>query len=138
MNRMETDTMEAKTNSKNHQKTRPAERRPEPSAKNWPLDYNPLALISPLQEKQLSLEEKAFIFFLIYYRTNKGIGLKDFIDNLERIIITATMEMLHNHQRAVARFLGLKPTTLNEKIKKYDIKFRPESADDWIWNILGI
>lgn len=49
--------------------------------------------------------------------------LKEFIDNLEKSIIINVLEKVYGHQKEAAKVLGMKYTTLNEKVKKYRIRF---------------
>jgi DNA-binding NtrC family response regulator len=51
----------------------------------------------------------------------EGISLRDVIANLERRLIESTLESTGGVQKEAARLLGLKPTTLNEMIKRHNI-----------------
>jgi two-component system response regulator PilR (NtrC family) len=51
----------------------------------------------------------------------EGISLRDVISNLERRLIESTLESTGGVQKEAARLLGLKPTTLNEMIKRHGI-----------------
>jgi len=51
----------------------------------------------------------------------EGINLKDVISGFERRLIESTLESTGGVQKEAARLLGLKPTTLNEMIKRYRI-----------------
>jgi two-component system response regulator PilR (NtrC family) len=51
----------------------------------------------------------------------EGINLRDVIANFERRLIESTLESTGGVQKEAARLLGLKPTTLNEMIKRYGI-----------------
>jgi DNA-binding NtrC family response regulator len=55
---------------------------------------------------------------------NEKIYLKDFIESLERAILIKMLCKFNGNQRDTAEFLGLKHTTLHQKIKKYNIQFR--------------
>lgn len=50
--------------------------------------------------------------------------LKELMDKLERMIIMSALSKFEGSQRETAKFLGLKPTTLNEKMKKHNIFLR--------------
>jgi len=56
----------------------------------------------------------------------EGIRLRDVIANLERRLIESTLEATGGIQKEAARLLGLKPTTLNEMIKRYAISLPRE------------
>ena len=51
----------------------------------------------------------------------EGINLRDVIAGFERRLIESTLETTGGVQKEAARLLGLKPTTLNEMIKRYNI-----------------
>ncbi len=56
----------------------------------------------------------------------EGINLRDVIANFERRIIESTLDSTGGVQKEAARLLGLKPTTLNEMIKRYGISLSRE------------
>ena len=51
----------------------------------------------------------------------EGINLRDVIASFERRLIESTLESTGGVQKEAARLLGLKPTTLNEMIKRHNI-----------------
>jgi DNA-binding NtrC family response regulator len=51
----------------------------------------------------------------------EGINLRDVVGNLEKRLIESTLETTGGVQKEAARLLGLKPTTLNEMIKRHNI-----------------
>jgi two-component system response regulator PilR (NtrC family) len=51
----------------------------------------------------------------------EGINLRDVISGFERRLIESTLETTGGVQKEAARLLGLKPTTLNEMIKRHNI-----------------
>jgi two-component system response regulator PilR (NtrC family) len=56
----------------------------------------------------------------------EGISLRDVIANFERRLIESTLESTGGVQKEAARLLGLKPTTLNEMIKRHNIALHRE------------
>ncbi len=54
--------------------------------------------------------------------TQKNIALKHFICDLERKIILFTLGLTNGNQKNASRILGIKETSLCEKIKKYDLR----------------
>ena len=63
----------------------------------------------------------------------EGISFKDVITNVEKRLIESTLEASGGVQKRAAELLHIKPTTLNEMIKRYDIKPRrkkDEEGDD--------
>ena len=51
----------------------------------------------------------------------EGISLREVIASFERRLIESTLESTRGVQKEAARLLGLKPTTLNEMIKRHNI-----------------
>ncbi len=51
-------------------------------------------------------------------------SLREFLANIERSLILDTLERTKGDQKKAAEILGLKYTTLHEKIKRYHIYFR--------------
>ena len=63
----------------------------------------------------------------------EGISFKDVITNVEKRLIESTLEAAGGVQKRAAELLRIKPTTLNEMIKRYDIGPRRKKdgeADD--------
>src|SRR3989449_10479257 len=54
----------------------------------------------------------------------EGISFKDVITDFEKRLIESTLEAAGGVQKRAAELLHIKPTTLNEKIKRYDIRPR--------------
>jgi len=86
---------------------------------------------SGLQSRQENNSRKkdkndALDFFVEYVCMNGSIDLKEFLEELERTILIKILAKFNGNQRNAAKFLGIKYTTLNEKVKKYNIHFRKE------------
>ena len=64
----------------------------------------------------------------------EGISFKDVITDVEKRLIESTLEAAGGVQKRAAELLKIKPTTLNEMIKRYDIGTRRKkgsgAADD--------
>ncbi len=58
------------------------------------------------------------------FYANRPASLKEFLANVERSLIIETLEKTKGDQKKAAEILGLKYTTLHEKIKRYHIYFR--------------
>ena len=50
--------------------------------------------------------------------------LKEVVEDLEKFIILNSLDKVGGNQKKAARDLGIKYTTLNEKIKRYNIQFQ--------------
>jgi len=62
------------------------------------------------------------IFIEDFYQGRKK-PLKDFLNDIELRLILYSLNEANGNQREAAKILGIKPTTLNEKLKRYNIKF---------------
>ncbi len=69
-------------------------------------------------------DDKLFSFFVEYFFLNSNIPLKELIDGLERNIILRTLHKVNGHQKKAAKILKIKYSTLNVKIKRYNIRFK--------------
>jgi DNA-binding NtrC family response regulator len=58
----------------------------------------------------------------------EGLSFKDVITDVEKRLIEATLEQAGGVQKRAAELLHIKPTTLNEMIKRYDIRPRRRKA----------
>ena len=61
----------------------------------------------------------------------EGISFKEVVGDFERRLIESTLEAAGGVQKRAAELLHIKPTTLNEMIKRYDIRpRRPKRLED--------
>jgi DNA-binding NtrC family response regulator len=60
----------------------------------------------------------------------EGISFKNVITDFEKALIESTLEAAGGVQKRAAELLHIKPTTLNEMIKRYDIRPRRRRATD--------
>jgi hypothetical protein len=58
----------------------------------------------------------------------EGISFKDVITDFEKKLIESTLEAAGGVQKRAAELLHIKPTTLNEMIKRYEIRPRRKRA----------
>ena len=58
----------------------------------------------------------------------EGISFRDVITNVEKRLIESTLEAAGGVQKRAAELLKIKPTTLNEMIKRYEIGTRRKKA----------
>ena len=54
-------------------------------------------------------------------------SLKFFINEFEKSVIEETLNITNWHQRRASKILGIKPTSLNEKIKKFKLNQKNRS-----------
>lgn len=77
-----------------------------------------------------SLDKALGINFLGSFSREKPLYLKKFLTTLEQSIILHVLDQVHGNQREAAKVLGIKYTTLNEKVKKYRIHFKKKPIRD--------
>ena len=58
-----------------------------------------------------------------------GITLREYISEVERELLLATLDRVGGVQKRAAEVLGLKPTTLNEMLKRHGIRFSRRAPD---------
>ena len=71
---------------------------------------------------------KSFKLFIKYFSPAQRVPLKELMNIMERAILIRTLSQLNGNLKNAAKFLGLKYTTLHEKIKRYNIRFRKEPS----------
>ena len=81
------------------------------------------------EDRNVSLREyrkkkKLFWHFTVNFFMSNGTPLKEFIGCMEKNIILRALSRVNGNQKYAAEILGIKYTTLNEKIKKYSIRFQ--------------
>jgi DNA-binding NtrC family response regulator len=74
--------------------------------------------------KKHRLKRKLFWLFMEYFFESSNIPLKNFMGKIEKNIILRTLYKVNGEQKKAAEILGLKYTTLNEKVKKYRIRIQ--------------
>lgn len=77
---------------------------------------------SPLWEERFRLN--MLKIFIEYFCMEKRIPLKDIMSGIERMVIIRVLSHFNGNQRSAAKFLGVKYTTLNEKVKKYNLRIQ--------------
>lgn len=102
-----------------------AESRPEPG------DGRPRDAVGTADP---ALEDSpAFVSFIDTLCRGDRICLKRLLDTLERMIIIRALNRCRGNQRTAAVHLGLKYTTLNEKVKKHGLRFAKNvQSKTWI------
>jgi len=89
-----------------------------------------LDLAAPDKEDEHKFRKTIVNFFVEYFYMNEKVHLKDFMDSLERAILIKMLSKFNGNQRNTAKFLGLNHTTLNQKIKKHNIRFRKTAISE--------
>ena len=68
------------------------------------------------------------LFIEDFYQRRKR-PLKDFLTDIELRLIIFSLNEANGNQREAAKILGIKPTTLNEKLKRHNIKFHKTASN---------
>jgi len=68
--------------------------------------------------------------FIEDFCQRKKLSLKDFLARVELLLIIHSLNRANGNQREAAKILGIKPTTLNEKLRRYNIGFRKSAVDN--------
>jgi DNA-binding NtrC family response regulator len=90
------------------------------------LDTGGIEKISPeyLNEwKERTFRKEVFDLFIEYFCVRQRVPFKELIDSVEKSILLHALAQCNGNQRSAAEFLGMKYTTLNEKLKRFNIQF---------------
>jgi DNA-binding NtrC family response regulator len=77
-------------------------------------------------QNRMSKESKLFTSVFDYSIISKRMPLKELMTRMERHLIVNTLNKVDGNRRMAAEILGIKYTTLHEKIKIYDIRLKGE------------
>jgi DNA-binding NtrC family response regulator len=72
---------------------------------------------------RLKFERDVLHIFIEHARWNNGPQLRQFLENMEKTILCWLLERFKGSQKTTAEYLGIKYTTLHEKVKKHHICF---------------
>lgn len=84
-------------------------------------------LFDKKQRRKIAQDEAKLMVFRLFIETfclKPPIFLKELMDSVERSIIVSILSKVDGNQKKAAKILGIKYTTLNEKVKKYKIRFQ--------------
>jgi len=81
-----------------------------------------------LNKKMESSKQYLIQSYLQTNCTSQCIPIKCFLDNIEKEMIGKALKIARGNQKVASLILGLKPTTLNEKIRKFNIRERRKIA----------
>jgi DNA-binding NtrC family response regulator len=94
----------------------------------------------PLQERDASCEDsyereqthsgdelKKFEMVIEHFCFDENKPLKDLVASFERAVLIKVLSRFNGNQRQSAKCLGMKCSTLNEKIKKHNIQFKKKA-----------
>jgi DNA-binding protein Fis len=73
--------------------------------------------------KERTFRKEVFELFIEYFCIRQRVPFKELIGSVEKSILIRTLSQCKGCQKSAAKFLGIKYTTLNEKLKRYNINF---------------
>jgi DNA-binding protein Fis len=73
--------------------------------------------------KERTFRKEVFELFIEYFCVRQKVPFKQLMGSVEKTILIRVLSQCKGHQRSAAKLLGMKHTTLNEKLKKYNIQF---------------
>lgn len=73
--------------------------------------------------KERTFRKEVFELFIEYFCIRQRVPFKELIGSVEKSILIRVLSQCKGCQRSTAKFLGIKYTTLNEKLKRYNIRF---------------
>jgi len=79
-------------------------------------------------EQHIQQGDPIDLFIEDFYLKRKT-PLKDFLTDIELRLIIFSLNEANGNQRKAANILGIKPTTLNEKLRRHKIRFRKTAID---------
>ena len=77
-----------------------------------------------LSSEKERLMENLFNLFIEHVFLKENIPLRVLMVSIERALIIKALSLFGGNQKKTAQFLGLNYTTLNEKVKRYNIRIK--------------
>jgi DNA-binding protein Fis len=65
--------------------------------------------------------------FLEYFCVKNEISFRELMDQLERAFLVRILSEMNGNQKLASEILGIKHTTLHEKVKKHRIQFKKDT-----------
>jgi DNA-binding NtrC family response regulator len=80
------------------------------------------------KSRQSHLSKRDFLInFLEHFCVKNGVPFRELMDQLERSFLKRILSEMNGNQKVTSEVLGIKHSTLNEKIKRYGIQFKKNS-----------
>ena len=92
-------------------------------------DWGAVEKVDPkflMEWKERTFRKEIFELFIEYFCVRQKLPFKDLIGSVEKSLILRALSKCNGNQRSAAKFLGMKYTTLNEKLKRYNIQFQKQ------------
>jgi DNA-binding NtrC family response regulator len=84
---------------------------------------------APGRETGAGDDPEVFDIFMEFLCRDRPILLKEVMDRIEKDLIIRSLRMAGGNQKQAAGILGVKYTTLHEKLKKFGIRFPKPPVD---------
>lgn len=72
--------------------------------------------------------DEVFEVFAEFFCREQPVGLKSLMESLEKRIVIKVLHDVKGNQKDAAKLLGIKCTTLNEKLKKHKIRVHKQAV----------
>lgn len=82
-----------------------------------------LEMVFPKESKIRDFKKEVFDHLFEMFFSHEGAPLPEIIADMEKSILLRTLDRFNGNLKDTARFLGIKYTTLHQKMKKYNICF---------------
>ncbi|MBD3414901.1 MAG: hypothetical protein GF421_10780 [Candidatus Aminicenantes bacterium] len=80
------------------------------------------------KKERSSLSKQDFLInFLEHFCVKNRIPFRNLMDHLERTLLVRILSEMNGNQKVTSQVLGIKHSTLNEKIKRHGIQFKKNS-----------
>lgn len=89
-----------------------------------------LSLVPPPVHAQPFRRDLIQLFIDQHLNAREPLCLSEVMKEIERTILVKALAHFNGNQKNVARFLGIKYTTLHEKVKKHNIRFQKKPVVD--------
>ena len=74
--------------------------------------------------KERAFKKEILRLFIDYYCIRHRTPLKEIMKDIEKTLLVRILTRFNGNQKEAAKFLETRSTTLNEKVKRYNIRFK--------------
>ncbi|MGD2245782.1 MAG: helix-turn-helix domain-containing protein [Candidatus Aminicenantes bacterium] len=78
--------------------------------------------------KERAFKKEILSLFIDYYCVKRQVSLKEIMQDIEKTLLVRILVQFNGNQKKAAKFLKTRSTTLNEKVKRYNIRFQKKPA----------
>ena len=85
-------------------------------------------LIDEQNQTESRISKRDFLTnFLEYFCVKNEVSFRELMEQLERAFLVRILSEMNGNQKLASEILGIKHTTLHEKVKKHGIQFKKKS-----------